>query len=345
MPTPRQRATQVSSETRDITAITIVRQRVAGDVETRGVAYGTTNLFPLRPLHPDLRIPPRVAVMEGDLFDVALDWQNFKFPAPVGSTNSCNRAPPIYYEQGYPTNRILVLNTANHKYAGGDWLGGVIGLGAEESLSRRSTLAESLTTYSNLSPGQKFYPLRGIKGVYSPDIVVFRGGPNTDWDVWPERKWKTISMVSVAPVSRPKTDPEVTTYSFIEEEKMQKEKMKTILRIAAVNGHKNLILTPFGSGHKWEDRRRFDEMSVPSASNTSTVVSAGSVYGNPTGFVVKTWYDLLYNDPEFLGYFNDVVFVITAGEGGHHDWFRNMALAEYHRWFTNGPHGPNGPPP
>ena len=144
--------------------------------------------------------------------------------------------------------------------------------------------------------------------------------------MWDQDDWATVSMVSVAPCNRPKTDASLRAYSFNEEAWMQMEKMRTVLRIAARNGHVNLILSQFGSGHRWGDEG-------PSHGHTNPVVSGGSVYANPTPHVAMFWNQLLREEPEFIGYFSDVVFVITGGEGEHHDFYRNMARSEYIRYF------------
>lgn len=305
-----------------------MREGAAGPCETKGVAY-PSDLPALAALYPRQKL--RTAVIEGELFSVALDWQRYRYK-PHGATTAHDAAPPIYKDRNRKTDRVLVLNTANYKHPGGEWLGGVLGLGGEESLARRSTLAQTLTTYSNLPPGQSFYPLRDTKGIYSPDVIVFRDGPETEYRVWDERAWGAISMVSVAPCRRPKTDPDFTQYSFEEEEMQQREKMKAILRIAAMNGHVNLILTPFGSGHKFEEKRTHSGHGATSG-DSSASVSAGSAYANPTARVAKMWHELLFEDPEFRGYFSDVVFVITAGDGDHHNWFRGMALSVYQNLF------------
>lgn len=92
-------------------------------------------------------------------------------------------------------------------------------------------------------------------------------------------------MISVAPVRRPKLDGTGTLYSFEEEREHMREKMKTILRIAAHWGHQALCLGAFG---------------------------VGPVFRNPARETANMWKELLFNDREFEGAFHDVVFAIDT---------------------------------
>jgi hypothetical protein len=255
-----------------------------------------------------------------------VDWQNYSFPQPSAETIA-EQAPPLYFTnliQGTSTDRVLVLNTANEKKPGGGWEGGVLGVGAEESLARRSNLVQTLCTIDTRNPGiVTYYPIPQTGGIYSPNTIVFRGGHDKDYVMWPEHDWTVISVVSVAPVKRPKTDESGMRYTFTEEKEVQREKMKTILRIAADNGHINLVLGGFGScssGTANENDSNSNDGGSPPKSPALTATS--SAYKNPIRDVCELWKELLYECEEFSGYFKNVVFAVSGGDGGVQNEFR-----------------------
>ena len=101
----------------------------------------------------------RVAVIDGDPVDVALDWHdaNCKDSA-AGSTSRSSVAG----------SSIPVVNMANERRPGGDWESGLIA--PEECLCRRSTLAQALMTPCTSSPKTPHYPIRTAGGIYSPSV-------------------------------------------------------------------------------------------------------------------------------------------------------------------------------
>lgn len=101
----------------------------------------------------------RVAVIDGDPVDVALDWHdsNCKDSAS-GSTSKSTIAG----------SSIPVVNMANEKRAGGDWESGLIA--PEECFCRRSTLAQALTTPCSSAGKVAHYPIKTTGGIYSPSV-------------------------------------------------------------------------------------------------------------------------------------------------------------------------------
>lgn len=336
MPTHRQRAAAAAAETGALFPTMPSRSG------TNPTSYIYPYSSPLPTLPEASRHRLRSAVLEGDPFDIATDWQNYMFPPSTSTSGPTltpgDRAPPVHFKnilQSSPTGRILVLNTANEKKPGGDWEGGFLGLGAEESLARRSNLVQTLcTTDPRNSAVDNYYPIPQTGGIYSPDCVVIRAGHEKDYALWPERKWTAVSVVSVAAVRRPKTDESGMRYSFTEEKDLQREKMKTILRIAACNGHVNLVLGGFGScgpgigigdgfppGYSSGIHSR---RSPPGPRNQPQAYSAASssTYKNPIRDVCKLWRELLCESEEFQGYFMNIVFAVSGGEGGGQSEFR-----------------------
>ena len=125
---------------------------------------------PISVSYPDsskLRLAPRagqgrklrVAVIDGDPVDVALDWHE-------SNTNdhASIRSTPFARQGGC----IPVVSMANEKRAGGDWESGLIA--PEECLCRRSNLAKVLISPSQSSAQIPHYPIRTTGGIYSPHV-------------------------------------------------------------------------------------------------------------------------------------------------------------------------------
>ncbi|CAI6338848.1 unnamed protein product [Periconia digitata] len=212
----------------------------------------------------------RVAVMEGDPVTYALGWYQNAIRDPAH--RNCKRIP--------------VVNTANEKRAGGDWESGL--MAPEECFARRSNLVQALTMPWNAQmPGrhENFYPIPQRGGVYSPEVYVFRGGPDQNYATFATDDIVSLPVISVAPVRRPKLDESGTQYSFAQEQELMKEKMRTVLRIAAYCGHRNLVIGAFG---------------------------LGPIFRNPPRKVAQMWKELIFDEHEFRGVFTDVVFAIES---------------------------------
>lgn len=112
--------------------------------------------------------------------------------------------------------------------------------------------------------------------------MVYRHGPGEDYQRWD--RFKHLPVISVTPMRRPKLDSSKQRYAFAEEKEMMRDKLKTILRIAAANGHHDICLGSFGTGSVWK---------------------------NPAKEVAEMWKDLLFNDDEFVGLFKNVIFAFS----------------------------------
>ena len=130
-------------------------------------------------LHLDscaLRITPgqssetrvRVAVIDGDPVDVALDWYDYNVKNPAATANGSVQS----------VKRIPVVNMANEKRAGGDWESGL--MAPEESLCRRSNLVHALTTPWDPFPAYAHYPMPTKGGIYSPYVGIVYHPSNSD---------------------------------------------------------------------------------------------------------------------------------------------------------------------
>ncbi|MCJ1282780.1 hypothetical protein MMC26_002106 [Xylographa opegraphella] len=163
----------------------------------------------------------RVAVINGDPIDVALDWHEY-------DRSTCPKEG-VSSHQGQEEMPIPVVNMANEKRPGGDWESGV--LAPEENMC---------------AIGSSNYPIPTTGGIYSPYVVVFRSGPDRGYALW--QQFKVLPVISVAPIRRPKLDDSGKDYSFGEEKGLMKENIRTVLRIAVAWRHQNLCVGAFGSG-------------------------------------------------------------------------------------------------
>ena len=117
-------------------------------------------------------------------------------------------------------------------------------------------------------------------------LVVFRSGADKGYSIWKE--WKVLPIISVAPIRRPKLVESGTDYSFGQERELMKEKMRTVLRIAASQQHSELCIGPFGVGFGFR---------------------------NPAVQMASMWRELLFCEREFQGVFTNIVFVFESSTG------------------------------
>jgi uncharacterized protein (TIGR02452 family) len=105
--------------------------------------------------------------------------------------------------------------------------------------------------------------------------------------VW--KDFQFLPVISVAPVRRPKLNESGSNYSFEQEKELMKEKMRSVLRIANHYEHKELCLGAFG---------------------------VGPGFRNPVNEVANMWRELLFEETEFMGMFQNVVFAIESSQSG-----------------------------
>lgn len=117
---------------------------------------------------------------------------------------------------------------------------------------------------------------------------MFRHGPKKGYAVWQEFTW--LPVISVAPIRRPKLDATGECYSFEQEKELMKEKIRTVLRIAAAWNHEDLCVGAFG---------------------------AGPNFRNPVRQLASMWRDVLFREPEFHGAFSNIVFAIEKSAGSY----------------------------
>ena len=180
---------------------------------------------------------------------------------------------------------VCVLNMASPVNPGGSVMRGS---GAqEEYLFRCSDYYRSLYQYVIYAPkfgvarSKHSYPLdRDYGGVFSPGVTVFRSTEESGYALL-EKPWK-VNMIAVAAISHPDletVDGEERIAEYLVP--CAKNKLRTILRIAADNGQKTLVLGAIGCG----------------------------AFSNPPHHVARLFREIL-DEKEFAGVFRRVLFVI-----------------------------------
>jgi len=132
----------------------------------------------------------------------------------------------------------------------------------EEAICYRSTLYVTLPA--------KYYPLSDLEGIYSPHVVIFKGPYGDNYPTYrraqailddPEKfkknsneidtniegqKLYEIAVISLAAQFRP---PLLNgDYKEMKDRLLMATKIRQCLRMAALNGHRRLILGAFGCG-------------------------------------------------------------------------------------------------
>lgn len=148
------------------------------------------------------------------------------------------------YVKVHDKSHVCVLNMANAYRAGGGWKNGAVA--QEEALCYRSSLFFTLKV--------RYYPIPEFGSIYSPRVVVIRESMARGHRLYrldqPE-KLPIVSVVSVAAQCEPRvvTDGEnKERYAKAQDRETMKEKMRVILRTAAYNRHRRLVLGALGCG-------------------------------------------------------------------------------------------------
>lgn len=184
------------------------------------------------------------------------------------------------------TNPVCIFNLANAYTPGGGWLNGA--MAQEEELCYRSTLSDTLIW--------SLYPMGELDCIYSPAVVIFREnferGHTFMWTDKPDLV-PIVSVISMAAKSHPKLDNSVkpSKYHNPTDCTTTKDKMRAVLRVAAHNGNRRLVLGALGCG----------------------------VFKHPNQEVADCWAEV-FQETEFKGWFEMIVFAILdkqAAPGGN----------------------------
>ena len=182
-----------------------------------------------------------------------------------------------------PKKPVLALNMANAHHSGGGWLHGA--LAQEEAMCYRSSLSFTLKN--------RYYPIPDAGGIYSPTVVVIRENNVSGHalkDLSKPDDLPVFSCVSVAAIREPAIDKDANgneRYRRAGDREVMKEKMRVVLRIAAINGHRMLVLGALGCG----------------------------AFANPRGEVVGCWKEV-FSEREFQGgWWEQIAFAVMESGG------------------------------
>ncbi|KXG50769.1 uncharacterized protein PGRI_063410 [Penicillium griseofulvum] len=244
-----------------------ITQKTTGQILSKTELEGTrfsyvANKHTVLRLEPDSAEFPDlttvVKVVPGDTYDRALEMQ------AAGNTRDCMP--------------VCVLNFANANTPGGGWLKGATA--QEEQLCYRSTLIGALQP--------RLYPMGDLECLYSPNVIVYRNSADNGYSFMSADDRlhlnPSVSVISMAARNRPDLTADKSDYIEPGQRHLMVDKMRLILRTAAVNNHRRLILGALGCG----------------------------VFSHPTQKVADCWKEAL-EKAEFKGWFEQIHFVIKDG--------------------------------
>ena len=162
-----------------------------------------------------------IDIVDGDVLDVAHEYEKF---------------------------RPCVLNFASALHPGGGWLVGAVA--QEEVITRRSTLFKSIDgnlMYARNKEHIDELPFYLDDMIYSPYVRVFK-----DRDLKVMDDWFNISVITAAAVNMRKAAPA----SIEKIDEVMLRRVEKVLKIAAVEGHKTIILGAWGCGAFGQDAGR-----------------------------------------------------------------------------------------
>ncbi|CAG7963754.1 unnamed protein product [Penicillium nalgiovense] len=207
----------------------------------------------------------------------SVDYPNLRAAVRVVAGDTYDRALEMR-EAGSDTDHmpVCVLNFANAYNPGGGWLNGA--RAQEEQLCYRSTLIDTLHT--------RFYPMGDLECLYSPNVIVFRNSVDKEYSFMSAddklHQNPTVSVISMAARNKPAlVKADGLTYKDESQRHLMIAKMQLILRTAAHNNHRRLVLGALGCG----------------------------AFRHPAQEVADCWYEVLMKE-EFKGWFETIYFVI-----------------------------------
>ncbi|KAK6363684.1 hypothetical protein TWF730_001104 [Orbilia blumenaviensis] len=254
-----------------------ISQAVFGK-KTLGFLYNALDVEPLGPRYcPGYRLPPedpeagklgcRIRVVNQDTFACAEEMikrHNYEQSQMEIARKQGNTEPDMHAVD----NGVVCLNMANARSKGGGFHHGSVA--QEEVLMHRSTLYDTLDS--------AFYPWTDTEGVYSPWVAIYKkynppspgtpGGSYTPLERaqailssgvaitdanklgMPGPPLPELAVISIAAIQNPATVVRdgKTEYAHPYDEDLMQLKIRQLLRIAGLNGHRRLVLGALGCG-------------------------------------------------------------------------------------------------
>ena len=224
---------------------------------------------------------------EDDYSKMDIDIQS---PAPLPT----NSTAPIFVPPSHTNKPVAVLNLASERNAGGGWENGAIA--QEEALCYRSSLYLSLH--------RAYYPLKQLGTIYSPNVLIIRDAMSRGHDLlFPATAAEDLpvtSVITLAAIRRPALNKD-GTYAKTTDREFTKEKIRVVLRVAAHQGHRKLVLGALGCG----------------------------AFHNPPEEVAQCFLEV-FREQEFTGgWWEDIVFAVldnAKGDKGGKDGIGNFGV-------------------
>lgn len=201
-------------------------------------------------------------------------------PPRVVDADTLSATRSLLTSTPYLRNQIAVLNLANDQEPGGGWRYTL-------STTQEEALCYSSTLYATLKP--EFYPWPNTgpgsaAGIYSPCVVVSRDTLDNDLALLPEQDRFVVTVLTAAAPCRPKLTEDGLSFAKQSDLDDLRDKIKWVLRCAAWNGKKGIVLGAWGCG----------------------------AFGCPPRLVAREMRKAL-EDEEFTGWFQAVVFAVHGG--------------------------------
>lgn len=168
-------------------------------------------------------------------------------PLAIHVVNMDSLACALHITTEHKDTNPCVLNMASDKHPGGGYEGG--SRAQEESLCRRTLLYPTLNFDHRCVyvPTQKrsWYPLRERDLIYSPRVLTVRDENNK---LLALDEFTTASYISAAALRHPKTNSTGEYMTVPKDKELMYAKWRDVLRLAAHEGHRNVVLSAWGSG-------------------------------------------------------------------------------------------------
>ena len=118
---------------------------------------------------------------------------------------------------------------------------------------------------------QKDYPISGPVGIYSPGVTIFRKSKEQKYERYKQEEGaKYVAVLTAAATNKPKNcskpqredayTPGGVYYADTKEPELLREKIRTVLRMAAYHGHSRIVLGAIGCGVFRNPRERVAEL-------------------------------------------------------------------------------------